>query len=67
MRVMLRGRADTMEFRRIEGVWRSESGAAVEIGAMIPAESRGRRDEARAMAALGTGFAVDRSGRLLAN
>ena len=43
MRVMLRGRADTMEFRRIEGVWRSESGAAVEIGAMIPAESRGRR------------------------
>ncbi len=35
MRVMMPGQADAMEFRLIEGGWMGESGAAVEIGAIV--------------------------------
>jgi hypothetical protein len=33
MRVMMPGMTDVLEFRRIDGVWVGESGAAVEIAA----------------------------------
>ena len=33
IRVMMSGMADVLEFRRMEGTWIGESGAAVEIGA----------------------------------
>ena len=35
MRVMMPGQADAVEFRLIEGNWMGESGAAVEIGAIV--------------------------------
>ena len=35
MRVMMPGQADAVELRRIEGTWMGESGAAVEIGAIM--------------------------------
>jgi hypothetical protein len=37
MRVVLRGRADTSEFRLVDGQWMGESGAIVEILAAFPA------------------------------
>jgi hypothetical protein len=41
MRIMMRGRADAMEFRLREGAWMGESGSAVEIGAIMATESGG--------------------------
>jgi len=35
MRVTMPGRADAVEFRLIEGTWMGESGASVEIGAIL--------------------------------
>ena len=35
MRVMMPGQADAVEFRQIENTWIGESGAAVEIGAIM--------------------------------
>ena len=34
-RVVIPGRADTAEFRIVDGQWTSESGAQVELGAII--------------------------------
>ena len=39
MRVMLRGRADAVEFQQVDGVWMNESGASVQIGAAMPVGS----------------------------
>jgi len=39
LRVVIPGRADTAEFRRIDGQWASESGAQVELGAILSAGS----------------------------
>ena len=39
MRVVIRGRADTSEFNLIEGRWTSESGVAIELGAMLTDET----------------------------
>lgn len=35
MRVVIPGRADTTEFRLVEGQWTSESGGQVEVGAIL--------------------------------
>ena len=35
MRVMMPGRADTVEYRLIEGTWMGESGPTVEIAAIL--------------------------------
>ena len=35
MRVVIRGRGDTSEFKLMEGRWTSESGVPVELGAML--------------------------------
>jgi hypothetical protein len=35
LRLVIPGRAETAELQRIEGRWVSESGAAVELGALI--------------------------------
>jgi len=35
LRVVIPGRADTAEFRIVDGQWTSESGAQVELGAII--------------------------------
>jgi hypothetical protein len=39
MRVMMPGLADVLEFREVDGAWMSESGAAVEIASIMPAEN----------------------------
>ena len=69
MRVMLRGRADVIEFRQVEEIWMTESGAAVEIGAVMPVARPMEVEEelARAAARQRSEFAVDRFGQLLAN
>jgi len=68
MRVMLRGRADTMEFRQTEGVWMSESGAAIDIGAVIPVENPAWMEASNpATATHRAGFAAGRLGRVWAN
>jgi hypothetical protein len=35
LRVVIPGRADTLEFQLIEGRWTSESGGQVELGAIL--------------------------------
>jgi hypothetical protein len=35
LRLVIRGRADTVELQRIDGRWVSESGVTVEVGALI--------------------------------
>ena len=40
MRVMLRGCEDAQELQRVAGIWLKESGAKVEIGALIPEPRR---------------------------
>jgi hypothetical protein len=69
MRVMLRGRADAIEFRRVEGTWMSESGSTVKIGAVMPVARPMEVEEelARAAARLRSEFALDRFGHLLAS
>jgi hypothetical protein len=69
MRVMLRGRADVIEFRQVEGTWMTESGAAVDIGAVMPIARPVEVEEelARAAARQRAEFALDRFGQLLAN
>ena len=37
LRAVIPGRADTAEFRMIDGQWTSESGAQVELGAILSA------------------------------
>jgi ATP-dependent helicase/nuclease subunit A len=39
MRVVIRGRGDTSEFRLIEGCWTSESGVRIELGALLADET----------------------------
>ena len=39
MRVVIRGRKDTSEFKLIEGRWTSESGVPIELGAMLADET----------------------------
>lgn len=39
LRVVIPGRADTVEFRLIEGQWTSETGGKVELGAILVEES----------------------------
>src|ERR1022692_2400846 len=39
LRVVIPGRRDTAEFQLIEGRWTSESGAHVELGAILAADS----------------------------
>ncbi|MEO8593949.1 MAG: hypothetical protein ABI759_11560 [Candidatus Solibacter sp.] len=46
LRVVTPGRADTLEFRAVDGKWVSESGAQVELGALI---SAGAAETARVM------------------
>ncbi len=41
LRVVIPGRADTAEFRLIDGQWTSESGAQVELGAILSAGGAG--------------------------
>ena len=48
LRVVIPGRADTAEFRMIEGQWVSESGGNVELGAIL---SAGAEDTALVMRA----------------
>jgi hypothetical protein len=69
MRVMLRGRADAIEFRRIDGTWMNESGATIEIGAAMPVERPMEVEEesARVAARQRSQFALDRFGQLRAN
>jgi hypothetical protein len=68
LRVLRRGQADTMEFRRHEEAWINESGAVVQIGAASPA-SVATADTLLDGAATRpqSGFAVDRFGNVLAN
>ena len=46
LRAVIPGRADTAEFRMIDGQWTSESGTRVELGAIL---SAGKADAARVM------------------
>ena len=39
LRALVRGRADTAEFQRIEGQWISERGERVELGALLAEDS----------------------------
>ncbi len=39
LRVVMPGRADTAEFRLVEGKWASESGGHVELGAILAEHS----------------------------
>ena len=55
LRVVIPGRADTAEFRIVDGQWTSESGAQVELGAII---STGAADTTMVM---GPGQEVRRS------
>ena len=47
LRALIRGRADTAEFKLIEGQWISESGERVELGAILAEDSA---DAARVLA-----------------
>ena len=67
MRVMLRGLADALEFRQVDGTWMSESGAAVEIAATMPAENWRDVENARGAARRRLGIAADVLGHLRAN
>jgi len=69
MRVMLRGRADVIEFHRVEGTWMTESGATAEIAAVMPIVRpiAVEEEQARAAARQRSEFALDRFGQLLAN
>ena len=49
LRAVIPGRADTAEFRMVDGQWTSESGTQVELGAIL---SAGHSDSAMVM---GTG------------
>jgi hypothetical protein len=46
MRVMMPGQADAVEFRMSEGVWMGESGATVEIAAILAASDGAPADSA---------------------
>ena len=39
LRVVMQGRGDTAEFKLIDGRWTSESGARVELGALLAQDS----------------------------
>jgi hypothetical protein len=39
MRVVIRGRGETSEFKFIEGRWTSESGVPIEVGALLSGET----------------------------
>jgi len=39
LRVVIPGRADTAELRMVDGQWTSESGAQVELGAILSADA----------------------------
>ena len=39
LRVVIPGRSDTAEFRIVDGQWTSESGAQVELGAILSADA----------------------------
>jgi len=68
MRVMMRGLSDVVEFRLVEGKWMSESGAAVEIGAVMPVGRPAAVEEELARSAqLARFFATDRFGHARAN
>jgi hypothetical protein len=69
MRVMLPGRADVIEFRQVEGIWMTESGAQVEIGAVMPVTRPAEVEDefASAAARQRLDFATDRFGHLRAN
>ena len=68
MRVMLRGRADTVEYRLLDGQWVGESGGTVEIAAAIPIALRAWEEEAfRVAARMRMGSSFDRIGHSLAN
>jgi hypothetical protein len=43
LRVVMPGRADTAEFRLIEGRWTSESGEHMELGAVLAADAEDAR------------------------
>ncbi len=43
LRVVRPGRADTMEFRLIDGQWSSESGERVDVGAILAADAADAR------------------------
>ena len=49
MRVMLPGLSDVLEFQQVDGAWMSESGAAVQIAATMPAEISPAVEDARGM------------------
>ena len=66
MRVMRRGQADAVEFREMDGMWVSESGAAVEIGAVIPSMEAGYSAGFEGMR-LGGRVPLDRFGPVRAN
>src|ERR1035438_5693297 len=58
LRVVIPGRRDTLEFRLFEGRWISESGARVELGAMVAEDSADAywvraNPHARALSAVG--------------
>ena len=55
LRAVIPGRADTAEFRMIDGQWTSESGARVELGAILNA------GEANAAKVMGLGENLRRS------
>ena len=65
MRVMLPGLSDVLEFRNVDGAWMSESGAAVQIAALMPAESQPNADHTRGTAR--PGLATVQSGSARAN
>ena len=68
MRVMMRGLSDVVEFRRVEGKWMAESGAAVEIGAVMPVGRPVSVEEELARSAqLARFFSTDRFGHARAN
>lgn len=66
MRVMLRGLADVLEFRHVDGAWMSESGATVEIGAAMPA-GQPDAEEMGGMARRRLGIATGQLGHARAN
>jgi hypothetical protein len=69
MRVVLRGRADVIEFHKVEGTWMTESGASAEIAAAAPVIRSLELEQklARTAARQRSEFALDRFGQLLAN
>jgi len=64
---MLPGLADVLEFRNVDGMWMSESGAAVQIAALMPAESLPDADRTRATTRRRPGLASVQSGHARAN